>query len=353
MSNLTTVKYRPNSFKLVLDERLQEFYEKHVIYDNPVMFLKAVAFLAYTSLLYYCLVFRSSSLLSSIFLGLLLSLGAVGMAFNIQHDGIHGGLSKYAWINCLAGGSLDILGASSYFWANKHKFSHHTYTNIPHRDQDIELGAIARLSYDQPWFWWHRYQHVYLWGLYGFVHLRYLYSDTQRIFFGKRDGLAAPFPKGLALCVLVLGKLSFLTLAFVIPLLRHSWYVVAGFYVGISMSMGIVLSVVFQMAHSVDNVDHPKEEDLGDLPEWTISQIQSTANFSTGNHFLTWVLGGLNFQREHHICPKVSHVHYPAIEKIVKTVCAEHGIQCRENRTLWLAMASHQRFLKKMGACPQ
>lgn len=142
----------------------------------------------------------------------------------------------------------------------------------------------------------------------------------------------------------------FLGLAFAVPLQRHAPLTVITTYVLVSMLMGLVFSVVFQLAHSVDIVEHPRAS--AHLPEWVVHQIETTANFSTGSRVATFLLGGLNHQREHHLFPHVAHVHYPALAAIVRSVCEEHGVPCRENRTLLDAMKSHYRFVRAMGVEP-
>ena len=314
------------------------------------MYAKAAALIALAVAAYLWLVFSAANAATALAAGALLALALSGIGFNIQHDGNHGTFSRHAWVNRLAGFTLDLIGASSYFWKDKHNHNHHVFTNIPHEDADINLGPMARMSADHPWFWWHRHQHVYLWVLYFFVHLRYLYSDVQRLAFGKNDGLSARYPRGADLAWLLGGKACFLTMAFVVPLMRHPVWAVATTYLLVSMLMGLIFSVVFQLAHSVDVVEHPVG--TTHLPEWVVHQIETTANFSTESRVATFLLGGLNHQREHHLFPHVAHVHYPALAAIVREVCEEHGVPCRENRTLLDALKSHYRFVRAMGVEP-
>ena len=127
---------------------------------------------------------------------------------------------------------------------------------------------------------------------------------------------------------------------------------VLGVYVLVSMGMGLIFSVVFQLAHTVDVVEHPVAGDLDHRPEWVVHQIATTANFATGSRVATFLLGGLNHQREHHLFPRVAHVHYPALERVVREVCDEHGVPCRENVTLTDALRSHYRYVRGMGVKP-
>ena len=330
---------------------MQPFVAASLTLDSPLMYAKAAGLIAMTIAAYTWLVFHAATTFTVLLAAALLALAMVGIGFNVQHDGNHGTFSRRPWLNRLAGFTLDLIGASSYFWKDKHNHNHHVYTNIPHEDADIDLGPMARLSVDHPWFWWHRYQHFYLWLLYTGVHLRYLYSDVQRLAFGKNDGLSASYPKGADMAWLLGGKTFFVAMAIVLPLVRHDAGYVIGIYLLISMAMGLIFSVVFQLAHSVDVVEHPAVQP-GERGEWAVHQVETTANFATGSRVATFLLGGLNHQREHHLFPRVAHVHYPALSHMVREVCDERGVRCRENATLAGAVRSHYRFVRQMGIKP-
>ncbi|HEY7312106.1 MAG TPA: hypothetical protein VH643_22265 [Gemmataceae bacterium] len=79
--------------------------------------------------------------------------------------------------------TMDLIGGSSYVWHWKHNIFHHTYANITDHDSDIDLGIFGRLSPHQRRYWFHRWQHLYLWPLYGLLtihwHLVY-YFFLQR-----------------------------------------------------------------------------------------------------------------------------------------------------------------------------
>jgi linoleoyl-CoA desaturase len=118
-----------------------------------------------------------------------------------------------------------------------------------------------------------------------------------------------------------------------------------------SLFAGLVISIVFQLAHTVEHTHFPMpDEETGKLDdEWAIHQLKTTANFAPRNKVISWFVGGLNFQIEHHLFPKISHVHYPAISKIIKQTCAEFDVPYIEYRKMRHAVASHVAFLKQMG----
>ena len=127
-----------------------------------------------------------------------------------------------------------------------------------------------------------------------------------------------------------------------------SWLI--GFLV-FAMFAGFVLSIVFQLAHTVEDTHFPlPNETSGKMEdEWAIHQLKTTANFATKNKLVSWFVGGLNFQIEHHLFPKISHVHYPAISKIIKQACIEYGITYIEYARVRSAVVSHIAHLRQMG----
>ncbi len=126
-----------------------------------------------------------------------------------------------------------------------------------------------------------------------------------------------------------------------------SWLV--GFLVA-TLFAGFILSIVFQLAHTVEDTSFPvaiqPENRMPD--EFAAHQIQTTANFATKNKLVSWLVGGLNFQIEHHLFPKVSHVHYPAISKIVKEACADFKLNYIEYPTVLSAIKAHFNYVRLM-----
>jgi linoleoyl-CoA desaturase len=87
--------------------------------------------------------------------------------------------------------------------------------------------------------------------------------------------------------------------------------------------------------------------------EFAMHQIATTADFATRNRTITWMVGGLNFQIEHHLFPRIAHVHYPQISKVVRQVCEERNIAYVEHTTFRKAVAAHVRHLRAMGRAPE
>lgn len=223
--------------------------------------------------------------------------------------------------------------------------------NIDGYDSDINLGALARFSPQQKRYWHHRWQHIYLWALYGLTvfswHLHDDFRDVITATIGKRP---FPRPRGKDLVVFLVGKAVFFTLAFGLPLVFHSVAAVLLCYAVVALVAGLQLALVFQLAHAVEEAAFPPPSSPGhmDTP-WAIHQLETTANFSRDNRVITWLVGGLNFQVEHHLFPRICHTHYPAISRVVEATCREYGVPYHVNRSFGAGIASHYRWLRRMG----
>ena len=79
-------------------------------------------------------------------------------------------------------------------------------------------------------------------------------------------------------------------------------------------------------------------------------QLLTTTNFAHKNRILSWFIGGLNFQIEHHLFPNICHVHYRALSKIVKETAQEFSLPYHEIKTFRGAILAHFKMLHLLGA---
>ena len=343
-----------SDFQVELRRRIDEFFRStgRRERDCPQMYLKTAILIASFAVFYTLLVFIAETWWQALPLAIVLGLVTAGIGFNVQHDGSHHAYSNYDWVNKIMAMTLDVLGGSSHHWHWKHIIYHHTYVNITGQDTDIDLGGLGRLSPHRRRLWFYRWQQYYLWPLYGFMAINWhLVGDFRDVIPGRIGEHQLPRPKGWDLVVFVIGKVSFFALAFGIPLLFHPVWVVVSFYAAAAMVLGLVLSVVFQLAHCVEEAEFPlPRRDTGRIENaWAIHQVETTVDFARHSRVAAWLLGGLNFQIEHHLFPRICHVHYPAISKLVEETCRELGVKYSEHTTLWSGIASHFRWLRRMG----
>jgi len=320
--------------------------------DCPRMYLKTAIVFTWFFSSYAVLVFFSPNWWTACLASVSLALAISGIGFNVQHDGSHRAYSNHMWLNKLTAMSMDLVGASSFHWARKHNTFHHTYTNITGEDDDISLSPFGRLSPHQKRYSFHRYQHFYLWFLYGFLTMKWqLVDDFRNLISGKVGHHHIGRPRGRDLAIFIGGKVVSLSLALVIPSFFHPFWMVLVFYAGTLWITGVVLSVVFQLAHVVEEAEFPTPEQARKelKKNWAVHQLRTTVNFARKNAFLTWYLGGLNYQVEHHLFPRVCHTHYPKITRLVEEACRERGVPYLSHKTMRSSLASHFRWLRRMG----
>ena len=106
----------------------------------------------------------------------------------------------------------------------------------------------------------------------------------------------------------------------------------------------------FQLAHVVSETDFPKQAIDGSIESsWAAHQLYTTANFGKKNLPLSWFVGGLNFQIEHHLFPNICHVHYPRISPIMKSTAEEYGIPYHCQGSFGNAVYEHFKLLWLLG----
>ena len=317
------------------------------------MYAKTATMVVWTLVSWALLVLWADTWWQAGLLAVSLGLALAGVGFNITHDANHGSYSPHRRLNRAMCWSMDAIGASSYVWRTKHNTAHHTFTNISGADSDIDSMPFARFAPDQPRRIFHRFQHIYMWLLYGLFAIKWhTVGDFGYLREGKIGEIPLRWPRGRELAGFWIGKAAFVTWALVIPLLLHpAWEVVAVFGIT-SFVLAFTLAVTFQLAHCLEEAEFSSIEEMaaGGESEWARHQIETTVDFAPRNRLLAWYLGGLNFQVEHHLFSRVCHVHYPAMAVVVQDVCARHGIVHQSHPGLWPALASHTRWLRRMGA---
>ena len=353
------LKFEPNDeFHRVIRARVDEYFRRTGLAPrgDPRLHRKALIAVAWLAASYVLLVFVAATWWQGALAALSLGAAVSCVGFNVMHDGGHHAFSERPWVNKLAALSLDLLGGSSYVWARKHNTVHHTYANVAGYDDDIEIGWLGRLSPAQRWLPFHRYQHIYIWPFYALVPFKWCFVDDYRDVIRARISTHRfSRPRGWDLFFFVAGKLLLLVLAFVIPLTRHSWQPVLLTYVSVFAVEGVVMGVVFQFAHCIGEAKFPMPNPRTcRLPSgWAVHQVETAVDYARNSRAVTWFVGGLNYQIEHHLLPQISHVHYPALAGMVEDTCREFGLRYLARPTLSAALVAHYRWLREMGKRPE
>ena len=291
-------------------------------------------------------------------LTVVIGIGMAGVGMNVMHDSNHESFSSKKWVNKIMGSSMYILAGNVYNWKVQHNVLHHTFTNIPGFDEDIDAGRIIRFNKNSKWLKIHQFQKYYSFFLYGLLTINWAITTDFRQMrkYLKRKLSYGKFPNpATEWTTLIVTKLLYYFLWIVLPLLVLDiawWKVLIGFFV-MHYTAGIILSIVFQLAHIVPMADMPLPDKEGNLEHtWAVHQLYTTTNFAPNNKFISWYTGGLNHQVEHHIFPHISHIHYGKIAKIVKETALEYDLPYNEYKTFTKAIAEHFNQLKTLGLKP-
>ena len=323
-------------------------------YANTTMVVKTIVLLSgYLTGIVLQSVFVPAPALSfglSVLTGVFLA----GIGMSVMHDANHGAYSANEKVNRWVGYSLNLLGGMVMNWKMQHNVLHHTYTNIAGLDEDIDTKLALKLSPHGPTTKAHKYQWFYAFFLYMILTLYWgLAKDLVQFFHYKKVGLnkQSKGKNAVWLLKMAIVKIGYFSAFIGIPIYAGMpvWQAITGFLIMHAVS-GWILSVVFQLAHVVPDTYFPQPDEKGLIPySWAEHQLRTTMNFSTKNKWLSWYVGGLNFQVEHHFFTKICHVHYPDISEIVKKTAAEYGVPYYEKNTFGEALREHIAFLRMQG----
>lgn len=346
-----TFSHPQNQFFSTLSRNVDAYFRENKIKitGNKKLHSKAIFLISLLTVSYVALLTISPGWFS-IMICILLGFNFAAIGFNVMHDGAHGSFSNKKWLNELAAYSLNLLGASSFLWKIKHNVVHHSFTNIEDIDDDIDIKPWMRVSKGQPKFWFHKFQHIYWVFLYGITYILWVfYLDFQKYFSRKIAVHEINKISKQEHLIFWASKMFYLGLFVALPISIVGWKFWLLGYLTTGFVTGLTISIVFQLAHVVEEVEFPIPNEANKIQsEWATHQIQTTADFATKNKFVSWYLGGLNFQVVHHLFPRISHIHYPKIQQIVKETCEQFQVPYFEFQTVGGAIKSHVKHLKNL-----
>jgi linoleoyl-CoA desaturase len=353
------IKFAPtetdDAFGKELRDRINHYFLKNNLSKkfNSLMLLKSFIYLALFFSIYGSILLGGFSYGTTIILWMFLGALTAGIGFNIGHDANHGAYSSSEWINRFMGASFLLLGADMYCWKVLHNTIHHSYTNIFEADGDLHPVSILRFDRRSSKLKIHRFQYLYAPLLYSFTSLIWVFrKDFQQIRRKKHLIFDIPAASRLQIFTLIFFKSIYYFAFLVLPLiiLNHSWWQVLTGFLAMHFVAGFCLAIVFQLGHLVEGPDFPQlDPENTILGSWWTHQLSTASNFSTQSRIAEWLFGGLNFQIEHHLFPKICHIHYRALSPIVKSTALEYGLPYHERPHFFSAFKSHITILKKLG----
>lgn len=351
-NNKNAVFYQ--SLKMAIDGYFKEKNLRKT--GNWALYSKTIILIIAAIALYLTAICFSLPVITTILIGSVLGFLCACMGFNIMHDANHGSYSSKTWVNDTMGLTLNALGGNSFIWRHKHNIIHHTYPNVDGIDDDIAKSPFIRMCSTQPWVPMHRIQHIYTPFLYAISSMIWiLFQDFQKYFKRKVHNTDLQKMKTSDHVIFWISKILYVFFYMVMPVMLCGWLQGLIFFLSLHIGLGFTLAIVFQLAHVVEETEFtfaPLNETTVIENEWAIHQLKTTSNFSPNNKLISWFAGGLNYQVEHHLFPRISHIHYPAMSKIVKSKCQEFNIPYNCIPSLNLAVKSHFRFIKLLGRKP-
>ena len=347
-------------FFRTLNKRVNSYFKENNIKKtgNSKLYVKTAIVLTLFILPVVLMYFITMPLWVMLLLCVVVGFGMAGVGMNVMHDSIHESFSSKKWVNKIFGSTIYVMAGNVYNWQVQHNVLHHTFTNVPGHDDDIDTGGILRFTKHVKWKGIYRLQQIYAVFLYGLLTINWaLVVDFKQM----REYLKRKLSYGKSVnpkkewTILVISKVTYYVIWIVLPLLFLDitwWQWLIGFF-AMHYTAGIILSLIFQLAHVVPKVETPVPDKEGNLEHtWAIHQLYTTCNFAPKNKFISWYTGGLNHQVEHHIFPNISHIHYGKIAEIVKQTAKEFNLPYNEYKTTRKAIIEHFKQLNLLGKNP-
>lgn len=348
-----------DSFYDTIKKRVNEYFETNNIskHSGRKMHIKTVVMIAMYFVPYALIATGLAAVHPVVFyaLWIVMGFGISGIGMSVMHDSNHGAYSENDRLNSFLGNLLNLIGGYARNWKIQHNILHHTYTNLDGLDEDIDAGILLRMSPHAKRLGIHRYQHIYAWPLYCLMNLFWVtWKDYKAIIKYDKNGLLGKQKVSFrqAIAELTGLKLFYFGYMIVVPILFSgmAWYHVVLGFVFMHMIAGFVLACVFQLAHVMEESEYPLPAEGQKMENsWAIHQLLNTVDFAPRSTVLSWFVGGLNFQIEHHLFPQVCHIHYPVIAKIVKQAAQEYGLPYHVQPNFAVALVQHGQMLKKLG----
>jgi len=358
----THVKFKtPNSSQFIKELRaaVNEYFEKKEIskYGNGSIVVKSILMVLVYSVPYILMltgIIQSWPLILACWL--IMGLGMAGIGMVLMHDANHGTFSKNRTLNRLLSNSLYLLGGFPATWQHQHNTQHHGFTNVDGQDEDINPAGILRFSPHKPKRKIHRFQQWYAWVLYGLMTLSWITAKDFRqmarykkeeIFSSKKSTYTRLFIQ------LLVSKIAYYLFVLFLPmaLLPVAWYWTLVFFLAMHLVSGFILSIIFQTAHVMPTSVYPLPDEQGYIDgNWTVHQLLTTTNYAPKSRVFSWMIGGLNYQVEHHLFPYISHVHYKPLSKIVREMAEKYELPYYVLPSFRIALNQHFKMLKALGA---
>lgn len=278
---------------------------------------QAVMILALCAASLCMLVFMEGFWLRIVINAVFLAAFASAHAGFLMHEVVHQQVLKYSgWYVAVCACIDAFLGSNSGWWENKHNIGHHLNPNAPEKDPDVSKIAFMAFTREQALVkrglcrFTTRHQHWLLPFLLLFQPEHMRFAAAQWLCKQTPARAIAGFSlMGLHLVVYCGVLLSYLSLSdAAIFMFLHNGSL--GLYLGMAFAVN---HIGMRMLKSGEQLSYFEQQVL-------------TARNIGGGWLTTFILGGLNFQIEHHLFPEISTPRLPKFAELVKELCEKEGV---------------------------
>jgi len=347
---------------------------------NSLFWGKAIFLLLAMVCLEWSWIYGGPTFLKAVVLGLVYAF----IGLNIQHDANHGAISPNHKVNRMLGYTQDLIGGSRMLWIQQHVVLHHPQTNRTEADPDIMTSApLVNMCIDRTPEWWNKFQHYYILPLLHLLAFSWVLLGIRDIWTMKFSNRFPINPAVRERDISLLLRIFYLFRTILLPLyLYPSLWTLFDIYVLWGVG-SFYLGFFFLLSHNFEGVktvtENPSkdvrlktettgsnkrksvkqdkrtesllsgDEDAEGL-DWTVTQI--TTSSTLGGRVLGFFNGGLNYQIEHHLFPRICHVHYPLIAPIVREVCEKYGVEYKHFPSIWENLSSTLKRVQFLGNLP-
>jgi fatty acid desaturase len=222
-------------------------------------------------------------------------------------------------------------------WKSAHNVRHHQYTNVAARDPDLDFGGV-RLSARIPYRIVHRLQPLTNLGTWTAFAAAINVHATGTLDAYSHRRPSPNLPDRSWRSIALAHRRAFRKFVpyyareyILFPLLAGPffWKVAAGNFLS-ELGRDVYAGATIYCGH-VGADDYAPGSRAGGRARWYAMQVEGARNFEVPE-WVSILCGGLNFQIEHHLFPRLPPNRLREIAPRVRAVCEAHGVHYRSER---------------------
>jgi len=199
------------------------------------------------------------------------------LGVSLMHDGNHGAFSSNKKLTYIAGYALDLVGSTSVVYRRSHNFGHHGCVNHFELDRAFDTTyPLYRLHKFQKKMDMHKYQHIYMWLIYGLVNFGDLFGTFDELFWMSNYPTRRGHVTKTSYISQILVKICWLNWSIIIPSYIHGWYHVFPYWVLYMCVFSYAYAVFFAVNHWTEEADQVDNSSIGKT-NWGVLQVENSS----------------------------------------------------------------------------